>query len=65
MSFEKSTSTNIEDYEILIRRLGETEYASYCPQLNFMLKGTVHEEVADRMKEHIQQYIEEIIAGRN
>ena len=39
MSILVSTSTNIDDYEILIRKRGEGKYASYCPQLNIMLTG--------------------------
>ncbi|MFP4370474.1 MAG: hypothetical protein ACLFR2_12915 [Candidatus Kapaibacterium sp.] len=60
MPFEKIKSTNPYDYEVMIRRRGETEYASYCPQLNFMITGNAHEEVENRMREHIKQYIEEI-----
>ncbi len=65
MNFDKSKSTKYDDYEVLIRRRGEEEYASYCPQLNFMIKGTEHEEVADKMKAHIETYIEELKAMKN
>mgnify|MGYP000955454283 CR=1 FL=1 len=65
MSLEKSKSTKYDDYEVLIRRRGESEYASYCPQLNFMIKGTEHEEVADKMKAYIENYIEEIKVMQN
>jgi hypothetical protein len=53
----KPTSTNPQDYEVLIRRWGEDGYASYCPQLEMMIKGTAHVEVEDAMKNHILQYI--------
>lgn len=53
----RSTSTNPEDYEILIRRRDEADYASYCPQLAHMIKGTAHEEVEEAMREYIRQYI--------
>lgn len=57
MSFQISTSLNIDDYEILIRRRGEFEYASYCPQLNLMLTGSFHEEVENLMYEKVQEHI--------
>jgi hypothetical protein len=60
MSAKISTSTNINDYEILIRRRGETDYASYCPQLNLMLIGSFHEEVESKMYEKIVSHIEEL-----
>lgn len=60
MEFKPSTSVNINDYEILIRKRGENEYASYCPQLNLMLTGTFHEEVHNLMYERIIQHINEI-----
>jgi hypothetical protein len=60
MSFRISTSKNIDDYEILIRRRGENEYASYCPQLNLMLTGTFHEEVENMMYERVKQHINDL-----
>lgn len=60
MEFKPSTSVNINDYEILIRKRGEDEYASYCPQLNLMLTGTFHEEVHNLMYERIIQHINEL-----
>jgi hypothetical protein len=57
MSAGLSSSTDINDYEILIRRRGENDYASYCPQLNHMIVGNEHEEVRNLMKEYIEQYI--------
>jgi hypothetical protein len=50
-------STNPQDYDILIRRWGETGYASYCPQLEHMIKGTAHVEVEEAMKQYILDYI--------
>ena len=53
-----STSKNINDYEILIRKRGESEYASYCPQLNLMLTGAEHNEVREQMEIRIKQHID-------
>lgn len=60
MSFDTLKSTNSSDYEILIRRRGETEYASYCPQINYMITGDTHEEVEQLMEVKIQKHIESI-----
>ncbi|MCS6966428.1 MAG: hypothetical protein NZ473_06650 [Candidatus Kapabacteria bacterium] len=57
---EKLRSTNPLDYEILIRRRGEHDYAAYCPQLAYMVKGSSHEEVEERMRQYIQQWIEQV-----
>lgn len=58
---QKSTSTNPLDYEILIRRYDMgNRYASYCPQLGEMIKGTNHQEVEEAMKQRILQHIEEL-----
>lgn len=54
------TSTDQADYEILIRRRGENDYASYCPQLAHMIKGTAHEEVEEAMKAYVLAYIERV-----
>lgn len=54
---ERPTSTDPNDYEILIRRRDESDYASYCPQLAHMIKGTAHEEVEEAMKKFIMDYI--------
>lgn len=53
----KPTSHNPNDYEVLIRRRGESDYASYCPQLAHMIKGLAHEEVEDAMKAYVLAYI--------
>jgi hypothetical protein len=60
MEYKISQSTNVNDYEILIRKRGENEYASYCPQLNLMLTGTFHEEVEDLMLAKIKEHVENI-----
>ncbi|MDX9790236.1 MAG: hypothetical protein WC313_02000 [Candidatus Kapaibacterium sp.] len=60
MSSNISSSLNVDEYEVLIRRRGENEYASYCPQLNLMLTGTFHEEVENKMYEKIQQHIQHL-----
>lgn len=58
---QKSTSMNPLDYEILIRRYDMgNRYASYCPQLGEMIKGTNHQEVEEAMKQRILQHIEEL-----
>ena len=59
----KPTSTNPNDYDILIRRWGETGYASYCPQLEEMIKGTAHVEVEEAMKRRVLEYIAGLSAG--
>lgn len=59
-------STNPNDYEILIRRYDNgANYASYCPQLAIMIKGTAHEEVENLMKEHILEHIATLTAEKN
>ncbi|GAB5466716.1 MAG: hypothetical protein Kapaf2KO_21520 [Candidatus Kapaibacteriales bacterium] len=59
------TSTNKWDYEILIRKRGNNEYASYCPQLNYMLTGTAHQEVEMKMEEHIHNHISSLKSEQN
>lgn len=54
---QRPTSTDPNDYEVLIRRRGENDYASYCPQLAHMIKGTAHEEVEEAMKTIVLDYI--------
>lgn len=63
MNYEKPKSTEEFDYEILIRKTGDLQYASYCPQLNYMIKGLEHEEVRNKMKEYIDHYIEQLKAN--
>ena len=57
---EKMLSNNIDDYEVLIRRRNQDDYASYCPQLTHMIRGTNHEEVEEAMKQFIRAYIEKL-----
>ncbi len=54
---QRPTSTDPNDYEILIRRRDANDYASYCPQLAHMIKGTEHIEVEEAMKQYIMEYI--------
>ncbi|MGQ9819382.1 MAG: hypothetical protein ACUVQ1_05600 [Candidatus Kapaibacteriales bacterium] len=54
---ELSKSINIFDYEIYVRRRGENDYASYCPQLNLMINGKNHEEVVQQMRKKIEEHI--------
>ena len=60
MDINISNSTNPDDYEILIRKRGDNNYASYCPQLNYMIKGEEHEQVRNLMKDYIENHIIEI-----
>jgi len=53
-------SIDQNDYEILIRKRGEGDYASYCPQLAHMIKGTEHVEVEEAMKTYVLDYIRTI-----
>lgn len=62
MEIKISKSTNIDDYEIMIRKRGENNYASYCPQLNLILRGSQHEEVQLAMLEKINEHIERLKA---
>ncbi|MCX7880344.1 MAG: hypothetical protein N2517_06760 [Ignavibacteria bacterium] len=57
MSVKISQSTDFYDYEILVRRRGENDYASYCPQLNLMINGTEHEQVVILMRNRIVEHI--------
>lgn len=54
---ELSKSTDIFDYEIYVRRRGESDYVSYCPQLNLMINGIDHEEVVLQMRKKIEEHI--------
>lgn len=60
MERQISNSVNANDYEILIRKRGEGKYASYCPQLNYMITGEEHEEVYGLMVEKIGEHIESL-----
>ncbi len=57
MAIKKSASTDFYDYEIYVRRRGENDYASYCPQLNLMVNGTEHEQVVMLMRKKIEEHI--------
>jgi len=60
MEIKKSTSLDIYDYEIYVRRRGDNDYASYCPQLNLMINGTEHEQVVQLMRQAIEKHIENL-----
>ncbi|MCB0701699.1 MAG: hypothetical protein R2863_02565 [Candidatus Kapaibacterium sp.] len=60
MERQISKSLNVNDYEVLIRKRGEGKYASYCPQLNFMIAGEEHEQVYGLMIEKINSHIESL-----
>ena len=62
MEIKISKSTNIDDYEIMIRKRGDNNYASYCPQLNLILRGNQHEEVQYAMLDKINEHIERMKA---
>ena len=53
----KSQSKNRGSYEIMIRKRGEGKYASYCPQLNLMVNGAEHMEVAQLMEAKVEEHI--------
>lgn len=46
-----------KNYEILVRRQGETVYAAFCPQLELIVRGTAHEQVENKMKELILEHV--------
>jgi hypothetical protein len=54
-----------ENYEILIRRQGENVYAAFCPQLELIVRGTAHEQVENKMKELIADYVAKRDAGES
>ena len=63
MEFVRSVSSNISDYEIMIRRRGEREYSAYCPQLNFMLYGYDYDDVKKRLSDYIEFYVNSLKQG--
>ena len=42
------------NYEILVRKRGENDYAAYCPELDLVVRGTAHAEVEEKMKQVIE-----------
>ena len=46
-----------ENYEILVRREGETGYSAFCPELELIVRGTAHQQVEEKMKELILEYV--------
>jgi hypothetical protein len=45
------------NYEILVRRQGETTYSAFCPQLELIVRGTAHEQVENKMKQLILEHV--------
>ncbi len=62
MEFKKSTSTNFDEYEVMIRRRTENDYSAYCPQINLQINGLTHEQVEAMMQDKIHKHIEELSA---
>ncbi len=60
MEIKKSTNKDPKAYEILIRKRGTYDYASYCPQINRIVKGEEHEEVKEKMEKFIEEHIQSI-----
>ena len=50
------------NYEILVRKRGENDYAAYCPQLDLLVRGTAHAEVEEKLKRVIEERTGEKIA---
>jgi hypothetical protein len=46
-----------KEYEILIRRRGETGYAAFCPELELIVNGTAHQQVEEKMKLLIMEHV--------
>ena len=47
-----------KEYEILVRRQGETGYSAFCPQLELIVRGTAHQQVEEKMKQLILERVE-------
>ena len=45
------------NYEILVRRQGETTYSAFCPQLELIVRGSAHEQVENKMKQLIMEHV--------
>ncbi|HOV91562.1 MAG TPA: hypothetical protein PLC04_00565 [Candidatus Kapabacteria bacterium] len=63
MEIKISHSTKADDYEILIRKQGDGNYASYCPQLNLILYGKAHTEVLEMMRKKISEHTRNLQSG--
>ena len=46
-----------EEFEILVRRQGETGYSAFCPQLELIVRGTAHVQVEQKMQELIREHV--------
>jgi hypothetical protein len=56
-----------KNYEILVRRQGETVYSAFCPQLELIVRGTAHVQVEEKMKQLILEHVakEDPAAAKN
>lgn len=50
------------NYDILVRKDGEHQYAAFCPQLNILVKGTSHEGVEIEIRKKIKEHLEKLEA---
>ena len=62
-NFIKPKMTDINSYEIMVRKRGVDDFAAYCPELNIIIKGKTNDEVKKRLKEYIVQYTDELKRG--
>ena len=62
-NFIKPTMTDIHSYEVMIRKRGSENFASYCPQLNVMFKGKTQDDVKNQLNEYIRSYIQQLEIG--
>ena len=46
-----------KEYEILVRRQGETGYSAFCPQLELIVRGTAHKQVEEKMQQLIMEHV--------
>ncbi len=51
-----------EEFEILVRRQGETGYSAFCPQLELIVRGTAHQQVEEKMKQLITEHVAKRLA---
>jgi predicted RNase H-like HicB family nuclease len=59
----ENNQTDISNYEILVKREGETGYSAFCPQLELIVRGTAHQQVEEKMKQLIAEHIEKLKAS--
>ena len=46
-----------ENFEILVKREGETGYSAFCPELELIVRGTQHQQVEEKMKLLILEHV--------